>query len=108
MSPGWRHADFAARVGEQVSLRAVDGPTAQRGVPAMLVACSDAVRTGDLVSYNVTLVAGPGAPPEQAMFLVQASGRDPEPIFLVPLRQVGDRLEYEAVFNQPIDDGSRP
>lgn len=57
---------------------------------------------------SVTFVAGPGASREQAVFLVEASGRDPEPVFLVPLREVGDRLQYEAVFNQSVDDRSGP
>jgi hypothetical protein len=108
MSLGWRHADFAARIGEQVTLHAVDGPATGGDVLATLAACSDAVRSGDLVSYSVTFMAGPGAPREQALFLVAASGRDPEPVFLVPLREVGDRLEYEAVFNQSVDNGSSP
>lgn len=108
MSPGWRHADFAARVGEQVTLRAVDGPGTGRDVLATLTACSEAVRSGGFVSYNVTFLAGPAAPREQAVFLIEASGRDPEPVFLVPVREVGDRLEYEAVFNQSVDNGSGP
>lgn len=106
MSPGWRHADFAARVGEQVTLRTVDTPGTGQDVPATLAACSDAVRTGDLVSYRVTFVAGPGAPREQALFLLEASRRDPEPVFLVPVREGRDQLEYEAVFNQTVDNGS--
>lgn len=106
MSVGWRHADFGARVGEHVTLHAVDGANAGQHVSATLTACSDAVRGGDFVSYRVTFVAEPGAPREQAVFLVEASGRDPEPIFLVPVREVGDRLEYEAVFNQSVDNGS--
>jgi hypothetical protein len=105
MSLGWRHADFAARVGEQVRLRAVGGPLTGRDALATLAACSDAVRSGDLVSYSVTFVGGPGAPREQAVYLVEASGRDPEPVFLVPLREAAGRLEYEAVFNQSVDNG---
>lgn len=106
MTAGWRHADFSARVGTEVTLRAVDGPAAGQDVPATLAACSDAVRRGDHVSYAVTFLAGVGAPREQAMFLVQGAGRDAEPLFLVPRRDVGDGLEYEAVFNQS-DDGGR-
>ena len=108
MSLGWRHADFAERVGEQVTLHAADGPGTGRDVLATLAACSDAVRSGEHVSYRVTFLAGPGAPREQAVFLVEASGRDPEPVFLVPVREVGDRLEYDAVFNQSVDNGSGP
>lgn len=104
MSLGWSHADFAARVGEQFTLRPSDDPGAD--VVATLVTCSDALRTGDLISYSVIFEAGPGAPPEQATFLVGASSREPEPIFLVPLRQLGDRVQYEAVFNQPVTNGS--
>ena len=104
MTVGWHHADFATRVGEQVTLHAVDG----RDVFGTLSACSDAVRSGDFVSYHVTFLAEPGAPREQAVFLVEAAGRDPEPVFLVPLRDVADRLEYEAVFNQSVDKGSGP
>jgi hypothetical protein len=89
-------------------LRAVDGPGTGQDVLATLAACSDAVRSGEFVRYSVTFVAEPGAPREQALFLIEASGRDPEPVFLVPLREVGDRLEYEAVFNQSVDNGSGP
>lgn len=106
MSRAWRHLDFAALVGEAVTLRALHGTGAGRDVPAKLATCSDAVRVGDLVSYSVTFVAGPGAPREQAVFLVAAAGLDAEPVFLVPRREVGDSLEYEAVFNQSIDSGS--
>jgi hypothetical protein len=106
MTRRWRHPEFAARVGDAVTLRAVDGPHAGREVPATLATCSDAVRRDDLVSYSVTFVAGPGAPREQTVFLVAASGIDAEPVFLVPRRDIGDRLEYEAVFNQSIDSGS--
>lgn len=106
MTRQWRHPEFAARVGEEVTLRAADGPHAGQEVPATLATCSDAVRRGDLVSYSVTFVAGPGAPREQTVFLVVASGMAAEPVFLVPRRDIGNHLEYEAVFNQPIDSGS--
>jgi hypothetical protein len=106
MSIGWRHADFAARVGDQIILRAVDGPGAGQGVLATLSGCSEAVCSGGFVSYHVTFLAGSTAPREQAVFLLEASGRDPEPVFLVPVREVGDRLEYEAVFNQSVENGS--
>lgn len=105
MSRGLRHADFAARVGEQVTLRAVDGPAAGRDLPATITSCSAAVRLGDLVSYNVTFVAGPGAPREQAVFLLATSGLDAEPVFLVPRREAGGGLEYEAVFSQSVGSG---
>jgi hypothetical protein len=98
-----RHADFAARVGAEVTLRALDGSAAGQDVPATLTACSDAVHVGDLVSYTVTFVAGPGAPREQAVFEMAQPDLEAEPIFLVPRRLVGDRVEYDAVFNQTID-----
>jgi hypothetical protein len=106
MNGGWRHEDFAARLGEQVTLHALDG--LGRSALATVATCSDVVRTGDFVSYNVTFLAEPEVSPKQAVFLIEASGRDPEPIFLVPLRDVGGRVEYEAVFNQVVDIGSRP
>lgn len=106
MSVCWRHEDFAARVGEQVTLRPADGHG--EGVLATLAACSDAVRSDDFMSYNVTFLAGAGAPRAQSVFLVEASGCAPAPVFLVPVREAGDRLEYEAVFNQSVDNGSGP
>jgi hypothetical protein len=106
MSLTWRHADFAARVGEQVTLRTADDPG--HDVSATLDACSAPVRRGDFISYSVIFVAGPEAPREQALFLIEAAGREPEPIFLVPLRAVADHLEFQAVFNQSVDIGSCP
>ena len=105
MTLGWQHADFAAQVGEEVTLRAVDGVATDRDVRATLTACSEAVRSDDFVSYTVSFLAGPEAPREQAVFLVQIPGREPQPVFLVPVRELEDRLEYEAVFNQPVDRG---
>lgn len=105
MIRGWRHSDFASRVGEQVTLRALDGPGAGRDVPATLTACTDAAHRGDLVSYSITFLAGAGAPREQAMFALAMDGLDAGPVFLVPRRDVGDRLEYEGVFNQSVDKG---
>ena len=106
MSLTWRHADFAARVGEQVTLRTVDDPG--RALIATVDACSAPVRSGDFASYSVILMAGPEAPREQALFQIEAAGRDPEPIFLVPLRLVAGHLEFQAVFNQSVDIGSCP
>ena len=106
MSAGWRHADFAALVGEPVTLCVADGPA--RDVPARVTACSEPETHGDIVSYSVTVVAGPDAPRQQAVFFLAAVGHEPEPVFLVPRRDVGDGLEYEAVFNQSVDDGSNP
>jgi hypothetical protein len=107
MSRGWQHADFSTRVGAEVTLRALDGPGAGTAIPATLTACSGAVRRGGLVSYNVTFLAGLGAPRRQAVFLVEGAGLDADPVFLVPRREVGNEgLEYEAVFNQSDDDGS--
>lgn len=106
MTRGWRYTDFAARVGERVTLRALDGEGAGTEMSATLAACSDAARRGDLMSYSITFVAGAGAPREQTMFLLAMDGLEAEPVFLVPRREVGDRLEYEAVFNQSIDNRS--
>jgi hypothetical protein len=103
VSGSLRHPEFAARVGAEVTLRALGGSAAGQDVPATLAACSDAVRTGDVVSFSVSFVAGPGAPREQAVFELAAPDLDVQPIFLVPHRVVGDRVEYEAVFNQTID-----
>lgn len=107
MTLEWRHADFAAQVGDQVTLRAVHG-TETLAVRANLTACSDAVRADGFSSYTVSFLADPDAPREQAVFLVEGSGRDPAPVFLVPVRELGDRLEYVAVFNQTVDTRSGP
>lgn len=94
----WSHADFAALVGERVRLRPHDG--AGPAQDATVTACSDPARTGDLVGYSVAVVADAGTPPRQDLYLLEAPGRDPEPVFLVPVGQVEGRTEYEAVFNQ--------
>ena len=106
MTAGWRHTDFVARVGEQVTLCAMDGSGPGRDVRATLTACSEAVHSGGFVSYTVTFLTGPGEPAEQAEYLIEAPGLDREPVFLVPVRHVGDHLEYEAVFNQSVVNGS--
>jgi hypothetical protein len=109
MTAGLRHADYVALVGKQVTLRpveSVESVESVEGIPATVSTCSEPVVSGDFVTYSVTFVAGPEAPRTQGAFLIDTAVRGPDPVFLVPLRLRGDGVEYEAVFNQSVQNGS--
>ena len=74
-----------------------------RRTPMVLTGCAPVGAAGSTDSFSLTFQAGPEAPPVQGTYVVSAEGLDPQPIFLVPVREVrGDkpRLEYQAVFNR--------
>ena len=102
---GWQHAELAALVGERVVLRPHDGRREDR-LEATVTACTDPETHGDTVSYQVLVVADAGPAPRQDLYLLEAPGREPEPIFLVPVGQAEGRTTYEAVFNQTVDQRS--
>ncbi|HTZ44400.1 MAG TPA: hypothetical protein VMB79_11115 [Jatrophihabitans sp.] len=89
-----------SRVGDEFVLRLPDGGQ----VPMRLLECSATGPDGARNSFVLTFKAGRGAPIEQAIYLVEATGIEPEPIFLVPARDRPDDpdypLEYHAVFNR--------
>lgn len=53
-------------------------------------------------SFSLRFKARPSAPVEQGTYLLSAESFGPEPLFLVPVRQLADPefpTEFEAVFN---------
>lgn len=106
MSRPWRQTDFADRVGTELTLRPADGPAAGQELIATVAACTDVVRSGDIETYTVTIVARAPAPQTQGAFELIGAGAHSEPIFLVPHRATADTVEYAAVFNQFVQSGS--
>lgn len=87
--------DFADRVGERFSMPRPAGEQ----VELTLTECTDLGPEQDSASFSLTFTAGPDAPIEQASYLLSADGFPAAPIFLVPVRQLPDGVEYQAVFN---------
>lgn len=106
MSRPWRQPDFADRVGIELTLRPMDGPAAGQPLVATLTACTEIVRTGDLESYAVTIVARTPAPRTQGLFQLADAAADSAPVFLVPHHATADTVEYGAVFSQLVQRGS--
>jgi hypothetical protein len=97
--PNVGYRTFERLRSETFQLHLPDG----RRAPMVLMECEPAGPAGSTDSFSLTFHAGPDAPTVQATYVVSAEGLDPQPIFLVPVREVGGnepRLEYQAVFNR--------
>ena len=93
---------FRALLNEPFSVRADDGSMAQ----LVLRDCSEPVRAGGFESFAVTFEGGPDGPAVQGTFLLSAEHLPQSPVFLVPVGQLAKGLEYQAVFNQRIEEES--
>jgi hypothetical protein len=95
---------FAARLDHRFVLRRHD--TAEPGEPvaAVLVECTPQPANDRSTGYSLTFRAPLPAPAEQGNYLVESEGLTPTRIFLVPVRQTTDGLDFQAVFNQLTGD----
>ncbi|MDQ2838413.1 MAG: hypothetical protein M3Y42_06935 [Actinomycetota bacterium] len=93
---------FLAHVEQPWQLRLAD----DRVIEVLLTECVRNQAEGGPASFSLTFKAGPDAPIEQATYLLSADGFGPTPIFLVPLRQLPDGMEYHAVFTTSTKDES--
>jgi hypothetical protein len=93
-APGY--ADFAARIDTSFLLTHGDGTTSR----VQLVGCEQAPAAVGLSSYSLTFSGGADGPAEQGTFLLRADGFDEFAIFLVPVRQGREGMDYQAVFTQ--------
>lgn len=91
---------FAERLDQPFVLRRHDTPELGEPIGAALVECSRSLDNGRSTGYNLTFRTALSTPAEQANYLVEADGLTPTPIFLVPVRQTPDGVEFHAVFNQ--------
>ncbi len=90
-------ASFQALREQPFSMRLPDGSQ----VALRLQECSVSGADADPSAFALTFAAGSDGPLEQSTYPLSAAGFGPVPIFLVPLRQLPDGVEYQAVFNNP-------
>ncbi|MGI8664882.1 MAG: DUF6916 family protein [Jatrophihabitans sp.] len=109
--PSPSYETFRSRLDQPFSMRLTD----DRVIELVLTGCvpGQAVPHQEVIhqkvephSFSLTFKAGADAPIEQATFLLSADGFGPSPIFLVPLRQLPDGLEYQAVFTTSKDESA--
>lgn len=91
---------FRSLVSERFWVRTDDGSAAQ----LVLCDCSEPVRAGGFESFTLTFEGGPDGPPAQGTFLLSAETFGESAVFLVPVRQLRNGLEYQAVFNRRVEE----
>lgn len=91
---------FAARMEKAFVLRRVDSAEPREPIEAALVECAESPEYGGFSGYSLTFRASPSAPPEQGTYLIEGAGLTPTPIFLVPVSQTPDGVDFHAVFTQ--------
>ncbi|WP_223692688.1 DUF6916 family protein [Leifsonia poae] len=98
------HTDRLAAVG--TDYRAIDESGAPHSL--RLDGCSPLVASGGWASYSLRYLAEPGTASDQGTYLltpVEAQPEaEPEAIFLVPIAQRSDGIEFEAVFTFPSEE----
>ncbi|HEY0166326.1 MAG TPA: hypothetical protein VGB75_04715 [Jatrophihabitans sp.] len=90
--PSEEFEDYHARVGQSFTMRFGE----QDVIESVLLECE---RRGPQ-SFSLLFRAGPNAPREQGTYLLSAEDFGPRPVFLVPVRETPDGVEFHAVFNQ--------
>ena len=91
---------FRSLVTQRFSVRTEDGFAAQ----LVLSDCSEPIRAGGFESFTLTFSGGPDGPPAQGTFLLSAETFAESAVFLVPVGHSRDGLEYQAVFNQRVEE----
>jgi hypothetical protein len=99
-------AVFTQRMNHRFVLRRQDSPEIGEPIAALLVECSSHRDNGRSTSYSVTFRAPLPVSAEQGTYLVEADSLTPSPIFLVPVRQTADGVDFHAVFNQLTEDAN--
>jgi uncharacterized protein DUF6916 len=97
---------FLRRMNHRFVLRRQDPPESGEGVAAELVECSPRPDNGRSRGYSLTFRVSRPIPAEQGNYLVSADSLTPTPIFLVPVRQTADGVDFHAVFNQLTEDAN--
>lgn len=88
--------DFDSRVGRSFTMQL----GLDRAAEIVLSECTRQDLPGGPSCFTLLFRGGLDAPPAQGSYLLAADDFGPAPVFLVPVRQLADGVEYHAVFNQ--------
>jgi hypothetical protein len=87
--------DFDSRVGQSLRMCLDDGGSTD----LVLLECARRELAGGPPSFELLFLGGSDAPRAQGSYLLSAEDFEPALVFLVPVRQIADGVEYHAAFN---------